>query len=179
VPFIDYHGCTFPREGCSASSTWVFLGLFVPSERPRGHEILHDAIVLELVLDRVCMVWAGLLKESIDVVYRWSHLALDTTPGGHDVLRVRVVYFLVYVIVSHGCNPLWAPLSPLLAALGNLLGALDDDAGWHRSAVPRDRFPGAWDRERLDHLLVGCVLGSDAEQLLIGVPDDAIWCPKA
>jgi hypothetical protein len=51
---------------------------------------------------------------------------------------------------------------------------LDDEAGWHHFTVVGDRFLAAWDREGSDCLLVGGILGGDAEQLLRGVPDDVI-----
>jgi hypothetical protein len=103
---------------------------------------------------------------------------LDTALDGHDTLLVIVIHFLVVVIIAgHCCNPLSTPLSPLLAALGGLLCALDGDAGWHHLAVAEDRFPTTWDRERSGHLLVDGVLGGDIEQLL-GAPNDVVWCVK-
>jgi hypothetical protein len=52
--------------------------------------------------------------------------------GPHRVIRFLVV---IVVVVDRACNPLRVLLSPLLAALGILLGALDDDAGWHHSTI--------------------------------------------
>jgi hypothetical protein len=122
------------------------------------------------------MVRVGLLEESLKVVCGWPRLVLDTAPDGRDVLLVGVVHFLVVVIVVAGrnCKPLRMPLSPLLAAFGIHLGALDGDAGWRRSATAGDRFPAAWDRERPSHLLIGGVLDGDIEQILDGVPNDII-----
>jgi hypothetical protein len=34
------------------------------------------------------------------------------------------------IIANRDCNPLGAPLSPLLAIIGVLLGTLDGEAGW-------------------------------------------------
>jgi hypothetical protein len=45
----------------------------------------------------------------------------------------------------------------------------DGDARRLRSAAVGDRFPAPWDNERPSHLLIGGVLGGDAEQLLGGV----------
>jgi hypothetical protein len=106
------------------------------------------------------------------VVHQWSCLALDTTPGGHDVLLIKVVRFLVVIVVGRNYNPLRGPVLPLLTTLGVLLGALDDDAGWNC-------FPIAWDKEWPDCLLVGGVLGGDVKQHLDGVPNDVIRCPEA
>jgi hypothetical protein len=99
-------------------------------------------------------------------------LALDTVHSGCDVLLVGVIHFLVIVIAGCDCNPLRAPLLPIHAAHGVLLGALDGDGGWHHY------FPAAWDKERLDQLLVGGVLGGNVEKLLGGVPGDVIQCLK-
>jgi hypothetical protein len=125
------------------------------------------------------VVRADLLEESHEVVYRQPRLTLDTVPGGRDALLVGVIHFLVIiVVVGHGCNPLKASLLLLLAALGVLLGDLDDNDGWRHLAAARDRFLAAWDRERPDRLLTGDVLGGDVEQLLGGVPNDVIRCLK-
>jgi hypothetical protein len=47
--------------------------LDAPGEGPRGQKTLHHPAVLELVLDRVCVVWAGLLNKPLEVVRRWPH----------------------------------------------------------------------------------------------------------
>jgi hypothetical protein len=75
-------------------------------------------------------------------------------------------------------NPLRVLRSHLLVTLGILLGALDGDARWRRSAAAGDRFPTAQDKERTDRLLIGAILGGDVDQLLGGVPDDIISSPK-
>jgi hypothetical protein len=118
---------------------------------------------------------------AIKVVCWWLHLALDTAASGHDILYVVAVSFLVVIVivVNRGCNSLRVALSPLLVVLVVLLGALDGDAGWHCSAAINHCFPTVGDSERPDHLHVGGVLGGNAEQLLTGVPDDVIRCPKA
>jgi hypothetical protein len=79
------------------------------------------------VLDGVHMVWAGLLEESLKVGCWWTRLTINTVPSGHDVLLARATRLLV--IVGRDCYPLRASLSPILATLGALLGALDGDAG--------------------------------------------------
>jgi hypothetical protein len=71
------------------------------------------------------------------VVYWRPHLALNTAPGGRDVLHVRVIRLLV-TVVGRDCYTLRAPLS-LLASLG----ALDIDARWCRFAAVGDHFPTA------------------------------------
>jgi hypothetical protein len=112
------------------------------------------------------------------VVYRWPPLALDTALGSCNVLLVGAVHFLVIVVISCDYNPLRVLRSHLLVTLGILLGALDGDARWRRSATAGDRFPTAQDKERTDSLLVGAILGGDVDQLLGGVPDDIISSPK-
>jgi hypothetical protein len=49
------------------------------------------------MLDGVCVVWAGLFEESLEVAYRPPHLALDTTPGDCGALLVRAIRFFVVV----------------------------------------------------------------------------------
>jgi hypothetical protein len=177
APIIDRHDRIFPRERHRITLAWDFLGLLVPDEGPQGNEILYHATVLELVLDGVRMVRAGLLKKSLEVVCQRPRLVLATARGGNDALHVRVVCFLVViiiVIVGRGHNPLRAPLSPLLATLG----ILDSGIGWCRFAAAEDRFPAIKGKEWFGCLLASGVLGSDAEQLLGGVPENIIWCPE-
>jgi hypothetical protein len=80
------------------------------------------------VLDLVCVVWTGLLKESLEVVCRLPRLTPATTRSSCNAPHVRVIGFLVAVviIVGHGHNPLRAPLVPLLATHGTTLCILDD-----------------------------------------------------
>jgi hypothetical protein len=62
--------------------------------------------------------------------------------GGHNALLIRAIHFFVVVlVVVRGYNPLRVPLSPLLAALGILLGALDGDVGWWHSAATGGCLP--------------------------------------
>jgi hypothetical protein len=67
----------------------------------------------------VGMAWAGLLQESLKVVYRRSCLALASVHGGHDAPHVGAVYFLVIIVivVGHSRNALRVSLTPLLAPL--------------------------------------------------------------
>jgi hypothetical protein len=39
-----------------------------PGEGPRGHEASYRVVVLELVTDGVCVVLAGLLEKTLEVV---------------------------------------------------------------------------------------------------------------
>jgi hypothetical protein len=140
-PIIDRHDRIFPKERHRIAPTQGFLGLLITGEGARGHEILHHATVLELVLDGIHVVQAGLLEKSLEVVYQRPCLALTTMRSCSDTLHVGVGFFLVIaiVIVSCGCNPLRMPLSPLLAALG----VLDGGVGWCRFAATGDPFPTA------------------------------------
>jgi hypothetical protein len=110
------------------SSILVFLEFHVPGEGARDHEALHHVTIPELVLDVVCMVGTVLLEESLEVVCRWPHVALDATSDGHDALLVGTVRLLAVVIIimaGGGSSPLRTPLLPLLDVLGILHGALD------------------------------------------------------
>jgi hypothetical protein len=100
---------------------------------------------------------------------------LATACGGHNALQVRAVRFLVIiVVVSRDRNPLRAPFSHLLATLGALLGISDGGVGWCRFAATGDRFPPTWDRDRVNSILAGGILGGDAEQG--GIPENIIRC---
>jgi hypothetical protein len=70
APILNHHECVFPRERHRVSPARVFLEFRSSGERPQYHETLHHVAILELVLDGVCVVWAGLPEESFEVVYR-------------------------------------------------------------------------------------------------------------
>jgi hypothetical protein len=77
----------------------------------------------EFVLDVVCRVLVGCLEEFLEVVCQRPRLALETALSGRDVLLVRVNGGGG----RRGCDPMKAPLLPLLATIGVFLGALDSD----------------------------------------------------
>jgi hypothetical protein len=76
------------------------------------------------------MVLTARFKKFLEVIVQLPRLALEIALGGHDMLLVGVICFLVVVVVAAGCNcdsleapllPLWLPLmlslAPLPAAL--------------------------------------------------------------
>jgi hypothetical protein len=75
------------------------------------------------------MVQAGLLEESLNVIYRRQRLAHATLCNSHNVAHVGAACSLIVaiVIVSHGRNALRTLIVPLLSALGALLGIMDSD----------------------------------------------------
>jgi hypothetical protein len=83
------------------------------------------------MLDRVGVVLANLLKELLKVVCGWPHLMLAAVRGSHGAHHDGATYLLVdsAIIIGRGCGLPAALLSPLLAALGALLGILDDIVG--------------------------------------------------
>jgi hypothetical protein len=72
------------KSGCYSriAPTRVFIELRTLGEGPRGHEAPPHAVVFELVPDEVRVVWAGFLKETLEVVHRWPRLMLVTVRGG-------------------------------------------------------------------------------------------------
>jgi hypothetical protein len=79
------------------------------------------------VLDGVCVVWASLLDEALDVVYGRPHLALAAACGNHDAHHAGATHFLIVatVVIGRGCDRLKMLLAPLLATHDALLGILD------------------------------------------------------
>jgi hypothetical protein len=139
APIVDPHDCVLPRDMHCIASIRVFIEFHTPNEGPRDHKILHHVVVLELVLNGVCVVWAGLLKESLEVVCRRSCLVLATACGNRDVPHAKAACFLVVatIIAVCGRNPLRTFLAPLLAALG----IMDGDVEWHLLAAARGSPP--------------------------------------
>jgi hypothetical protein len=142
-PIVDRHHCVPRRERHRATSARVFIEFHTIVEGHQDHEILNHVVVLELVLNRVCVVWADLLEESLKVVGRRPGLALATACGSQDVPHVRAACFLVVAVVavSHYRIPLRMLLAPLLAALGALLGVMDGDVGWCLPITAQGHLP--------------------------------------
>jgi hypothetical protein len=168
TPIVDHHDCIFPGEWCHVASAWVFLEFATPGEGPQCREVLHHVTVLELMLDGVHMIWTGLLEKSLKVVSWWPHLVLATMHGSCNIPHVGAVCFLdtVIIVVSHDLNPLGAPITSLLSALGSSLGVFDGGGIWHHVAAARSRIPTTWDRVKFGCLLVGGVLDGDVAHLL-------------
>jgi hypothetical protein len=85
APIVDHHDCILHGERRHVTYAWVFIEFHSPSEGPRDHEILYHVAFLKLVLDRVRVVRACLLEESLKVVCRQPHLVLATVSGSRDV----------------------------------------------------------------------------------------------
>jgi hypothetical protein len=67
---------------------------------------------------------------------------------------------------------------PLLATLGAPLSISNGGGGCCSVAAAWGCFPTARDREKFCCLLAGGILGSDAMQLLDGVPENVVLCPE-
>jgi hypothetical protein len=90
--------------------------------------------ILGCDIDEVDVVGAGLLEESLKVVYWRLCMALDAAPSGHNALHGRVVRLLAIVVIvtaGGGSGPLRMTLLTLLATLDILHGTLDGAIGDH------------------------------------------------
>jgi hypothetical protein len=98
-------------------------------EGSQGHEILHHAAKLELVLDRIHVVQTSLLKDHLKVVYGQSCLMLVIACGSHDTHHARATRLLAIAttVVSRFCGLLKMLLVPLHLTVGTLLGILIGD----------------------------------------------------
>jgi hypothetical protein len=61
---------------------------------------LLSCIVLELVPDGACMVWAGFLQEHLEVVRGWPRLMLVTVCGCRDVPHAGAAHLPIVAIVG-------------------------------------------------------------------------------
>jgi hypothetical protein len=80
--------------------------------------------------------------------------------------------YMYFLTTNNGHNPLTAPLSPLITALG----IFDGDNRWHRFAAVGDHFPTIRDREWFGCLLASDALGGEAKQLLSGISKNTVQC---
>jgi hypothetical protein len=142
-------------------------------EGSRGHEILHRAAVLELVLDGVGVVQTSLLKELLEVVHGRPRMMLAAACCNHDVHHIGAACLLAIttVTISRGCGLFKTLLAPLPATLGTLPSILDGDVEQCLPAVARGRA-------KLGRLAAGGILGGDATQLVSGVPDVVGRCQE-
>jgi hypothetical protein len=103
---------------------------------------LRHGTVLELALDMVGMVWAGLLKKHLEVVCTWPHQVSIAMHGGQDLSHAGAARFPTAVIATagHGRGPQRALLAPLVCAFDAVLGAVSDDVGWCLLVAAQGRF---------------------------------------
>jgi hypothetical protein len=79
------------------------------------HVILHHGALLQLVFDRVGVVWASCLEKFLEVICRQSPLALKIRPSGGNKLLVGVAGVLAIIIfttTSSDCDSLGLPPWP-------------------------------------------------------------------
>jgi hypothetical protein len=108
---------------------------------PNVMKFFCHAAVLELVLDWVCVVWAGCFEKFPEMVLRPPRLALEVVFGSQDTFLTGVASFLITTAVaSHYDNAARAPLLPLLGTLGTFPRALASDLRWCCPADAGGRF---------------------------------------
>jgi hypothetical protein len=140
---IDHHGRHLPRKGCHALPARVSLRLLAFGVSPRGHEIFHHGTILELVFQHgVHMVRIGCFEKFLKMVFWLPRLALEIVLGGHDILLIGVVCFLVIIVATGSdCDPSGVSLLPLLATHNAFLSAFTDGFGRCRPATVGDHLP--------------------------------------
>jgi hypothetical protein len=96
-----------------------------------SHGIFYHAVVREVVLHEVGVVWARLLQELLEVVHGRLRLMLAAACSSHDVCNAEAVHSLVVaiVVIDHSCSLPKSLLAPLPASLGALPGVLSGDSG--------------------------------------------------
>jgi hypothetical protein len=129
---------------------------------------LHHATVLELVLDAVGVVWKGLLKNPLEVICRCPQPASVAMRDGQDLSHTRTTCLPAVVIdmAGHGHSPYRALLTPLVAAIDAILGAISNNVRRCLLVPAQGRFPAPLCRAVHDHLVVGGVLSGDVARLL-------------
>jgi hypothetical protein len=118
VPPIDSCDGVFLGEARRVTPVRTFIKLCTLGEGPRGHEASHQAAVLELVSDEVCVVWTGFLEDPLQVVCGWPCLMFVAMCSGQDAPHVGDAHLpdVAIIVVSCGRGPLKPLLAPLFAA---------------------------------------------------------------
>jgi hypothetical protein len=152
---------------CHDTSLYLLIGvgLCTLGEGPRGHEAPLHAAILELVPDGVRVIWAGFLKEPLEVVRRWPRLSLVTVSGSRDASHARAARLPVITDVragrSHG--PLRALLASFFAAL---LSTVYGDVGGCLLAIARGHLLASPGLAKHNRLIASCVLCGNVTRLL-------------
>jgi hypothetical protein len=126
------------------------------------------------VPDELCVVRAGLHKESPEVVCRQPHLTLVAVCGNHDVPYARAAYLPVPTIVVVGRGPLRMLLAPLLATLGAIFGTLDGNVRQCLLAAAWGRLSGSLGGTKCSCLVASGIQVGNAVRLLGGVPKNVV-----
>jgi hypothetical protein len=96
----------------------VTFGHLAFSKSSCGHVVLHHGAFLQLVSDRVHMIWASCFEMLFKVISSLPHLVLSVSIGGGDELLIRVTSILVVALIAAGGDhdSLWSPLGSRLFA---------------------------------------------------------------
>jgi hypothetical protein len=126
---VDCHDRVFSGKGRRVTLIGGIVGLHDSGEGPRCHENFHHVIVSELLLNKISVVWASLLKELLKVVRGRPHLMLVAACGSHGASRGGAARLLgvADVVTDRGCGLLETLLEPFPTALGVLPGIPDGD----------------------------------------------------
>jgi hypothetical protein len=157
---VDHHDGIFLREWRCIVPIWLFIEPHTQCEGPQGHEASHHVIVLEFVLDRVCVVWTGLLKKPREVIHRRPCRTLLTVCIGRDASHTGADLPVAAIIVD-GRGPLKALPMPLATAFDALLCAVSGDVEQRLLVATRGHLPTSLCRAKHDHLVIGGTLGGD------------------
>jgi hypothetical protein len=171
-PTVNRHDCLLFGEMGGNLPHRVTFELLASGKSSRGHVVLHHGAFLELVLDRVHMIWVGCFKKLFKVIGRLSRLVLKNMLDGDDELLVRVanVLIVITIVIAGGDrdllgSPLWSPLvtsSTPLCTLGDCLG-------WHPLTTAGCCLPTVLHKNGLDCFLARGMPGGDVEELLCGL----------
>jgi hypothetical protein len=133
-PIVNRHDRLLLGERGGSLPHRVTFGPLAFGKSSRCHIVLHHGAFLQLVSNRVRMIWACCFEKLFDVIGRLLHLALRITlSGGNEVLiRVTSVLIIVALIVAGGdCNSLLLPLRARLVTSSNPPCTLVGCLGWH------------------------------------------------
>jgi hypothetical protein len=128
-------------------------------------------VVLKLVPDGVCMVWAGFLEKPPEVVRRWHRLTHVAACSIRDAPHTRVAC-LTIIAIGCGHDPLKALLAPPLATFGALLGVTGGNVRRRLPITARGRLPASLGGVKHDYLVAGDTLGGNVVRLLERVPEE-------
>jgi hypothetical protein len=151
---IDHHDGVSLRERHHITPIRPFIELNTPCDGHCGHAASHHVIVLELVPDEVCVLWAGLLEKAFEVVHRQPHPMLVVACGSWGAPHAEGSHLTV-VAVDRGHGPLKALLVPLFSAFDALLGDVGGDVRRRLPITSRGRLPASLGGAKLDCVVAG------------------------
>jgi hypothetical protein len=171
-PSVNRHDRFLLGERGSNLPRRVAVGTLAFGKNSCGHVVLHHGAFLQLVSDKVHMIWAGCFEKLFEVISELPRLALRIALSSGDKLHVKFASVLVVVtlIIACGdCDSLWSPLRPPLVASSTAPCTLVGCLGWHPPTAARGRLGATLQENSPVRFVARGMPAGDVEEFICGL----------